>query len=87
MPAFSFLFKYWLFASAFTTIYIILGALLEAYAGFEVLYNSWADCIVLSGYGRDTAPVVRAVVVAILALLFLRVQMTGSMLASSLLSM
>ena len=87
MPSLSFLFKYWLFVSAFTTIYIILGAILEAYAGFKVLYSSWADCIVLSGYNQSVAPVVRAVVVAILAVLFLRVQMTGSLVMSSVVSM
>ena len=87
MPALSSLFKYWLFASAFTTIYIMLGALLESYAGFKALYDSWADCIVISGYGRDVAPVVRSTTVAILALLFLRVQTNRSLFMSSFLLM
>ena len=73
-----FLFKYWLFASAFFTIYIILDAVLESYSGFKNIYESWADCMVLSGNSRDVAPTIRAIVVAILALMFLRMQTAGS---------
>ena len=87
MPALTSLFKYWLFASAFATIYIILDAILESYISFKALYGSWTDCIILSGYGRDVAPVARSIVVLILALLFLRVQMTGSLVTASVLAM
>ena len=70
--------KYWLFTSTFLTIYIILDAVLDSYTGFSNIYESWADCMVLSGNSRDVAPTVRAVVVAVLALLFLRMQTAGS---------
>ena len=50
------------------TIYIIFDAVLDSYAGFSILYESWADCIIISG-GRDIAPSVRSLVIAILAFL------------------
>ena len=78
------LFKYWLFASAFFTIYIILDAVLDSYTGFRNFYESWADCMVFSGSSQDFAPTVRAIVVGIFALIFLRMQTVGS---SALLSM
>ena len=37
MPALMVLFRYWLFASAFMTIYVLLDALIDSLSGFEVL--------------------------------------------------
>ena len=74
MSILSFLFCFWLFASAFSTIYIIFGSLLDSISGFQNLYYSWADCIAFTGNGQEVAPLVRSLVVGFLALLFLKVQ-------------
>ena len=71
-------FHYWLYASAFMTIYIIFDTILDSYAGFNTIYESWSDCIIMSG-GRDIAPTVRSLVIAVLAFaFFLRMQSAGS---------
>ena len=67
------------------TIYIIFDAVLDSYAGFSALYESWTDCIIISG-GRDIAPSVRSLVIAVLAFLFLRMQEAGSSLLTALIS-
>ena len=67
-------FRYWLFASAFTTIYIIFDSLVHSAHGFMQLYYNWSECVAYTEDMLYIGPAVRSAAVAILALLFLRVQ-------------
>ena len=71
------LFRYWLFTSVFVTIYIIFDSILSSANGLMQLYHNWADCIVVASYGYDTTSLTRTVVVAVLALIFLKAQKIG----------
>ena len=68
------LFRYWLFTSAFFTIYIILDSLLHSAHGFMQLYYSWSECVAFNEDFLYIGPMIRSIVVAILAFLFLRMQ-------------
>ena len=67
-------FRYWLFASAFTTIYIILDSLLGSVHGFMQVYYNWSECIAFTEDILYIGPTLRSIATAILALLFLKVQ-------------
>ena len=70
--------QYWLFFSAFATIYVIFDATIGSINGLKGLYLSWEDCLILSTGGQAITPVIQCLVVLILALLFLRYQRTTS---------
>ena len=67
-------FRYWLFASAFVTIYIILDSLLGSVHGFMQLYYNWSECIAFTEDILYIGPTIRSIATAILALLFLKMQ-------------
>ena len=70
--------QYWLFFSAFATIYVIFEATMDSINGLKGLYLSWEDCLILSTGSQTITPVIQCLVVLILALLFLRYQKTTS---------
>ena len=74
MLGISALFRFWLFGSAFSTIYIIAGSVSGLIKGFKILYYSLDDCLVFTGSELDIGQLIRSVFVTILALIFLGMQ-------------